>query len=415
MHISKRIFHLLVLLPALLLCLGNAVPAREIPVVNLENEVVRTFMAHGPYSGFGTQASYFDNREEFPSRFAWDKPASVELSWAGDADGHYTVILSESRKAHRRGRTVLSEEVTGTRYRLINLIPKRYYSYQVRKGRKVVLKGKIRTEGQVRMLDIRGCVNARDLGGWTTLDGRTIRYGLLFRTGSIDGEYNGVSGQNCGGSRCRDPHHEEAQSQVGDPARYMLSEESVNALRFVGIDADLDLRGLTGEGLWGNQCMPHSRSLGQTGIPGADFCQMMTDIALHQPFEDAAVVRDVAWIIQELRKGRHVAFHCRSGADRTGAVAMILEALLGVKGGDIALDYELTSLSSEGSGQTRSARNVLMSGYGFFGRGFTTLEVEEHDPDKRLQKQAYTYLNTAFPEYAVSTADLDWFIDFMLE
>ena len=412
---SKRIFQRLILLPALLLCLGNAAPAREIPVVNLENEVVRTFMAHGPYSGFGTETSYFDNQEEFPSRFAWDKPASVELSWLGDADVRYTVSLYESRKAHRRGKAVLTEEVTGTRYRLTNLIPKRYYTYQVRKGCKVLLKGKIRTEGLVRMLDIPDCVNARDLGGWTTLDGRTVRYGLLFRTGSIDGAYDGVAGQNCGNSRCRDPHHEEAQGQVGDPARYTLSDEAVKALRFVGIDADLDLRGVTGEGLWGNQCMTHTRSLGVTKIPGADFCQIMTDIALHQPFEDAAVVRDVAWIIQELRKGRHVAFHCRSGADRTGAVAMILEALLGMRGGDIALDYELTSLSSEGSGQTRSAKNVLRSGYGFYGRGFTTLEAGEPDPDKRLQKQAYTYLNTAFPEYAISTEDLDWFIDFMLE
>ena len=94
---------------------------------------------------------------------------------------------------------------------------------------------------------------------------------------------------------------------------------------------------------------------------------------------------------------------------------MIVEALLGMRGGDIALDYELTSLSSEGSGQTRSAKSVLTSGYGFYGRGFSTLEVDETDPDKRLQKQAYTYLSTAFPEYAISTADLDWFIGFMLE
>ena len=43
------------------------------------------------------------------------------------------------------------------------------------------------------------------------------------------------------------------------------------------------------------------------------------------------------------------------------------------------------------------------------------MEVNESDPDRRLQKQAYTYLSTAFPEYAISPADLDWFIDFMLE
>ena len=412
---TRRFLPLLASLPLMLLCICQTSFAQKIPVVNLENQVVQKFMSHGPYSGFGTQTSYFDNKEEFPERFAWDKPTTVEINWQGTPDGTYTVILSESRKARKKGTVVLTETVKGTKFLMTNLIPQRYYTYQVKDGSKTVLKGTFKTEGLVRMLDIRDCVNARDIGGWPTIDGRRVKYGLLFRTGSIDGEYHGAYGDNCGGDRCRNPLHQAAQSQIGDPARYTLYDESVKALQFIGIDADMDLRGVTNEGLWGNQCMTHTRSLGLTKIPGADYCQIMTDIALHNPFDDPAIVRDVAWIIQELKKGRHVAFHCRSGADRTGGVAMIIEALLGMKGGDIALDYELTSLSSEGTGQTRSAKNVLTSGYGFYGRGFTTLEVDEPDPDKRLQKQAYNYLNTAFPEYAISTADLDWFINFMLE
>jgi hypothetical protein len=94
---------------------------------------------------------------------------------------------------------------------------------------------------------------------------------------------------------------------------------------------------------------------------------------------------------------------------------MIIEALLGVRAGEIALDYELTSLSSEGTGQTRSAKNVLTGGYGFYGRGFTTIPVDEPDPDKRLQKQAYIYLNSTFDECSISKTDLDWFVSFMLE
>ena len=400
---------------ALLLSMVSTSWAQDIQVVNLENQVVRQYMQHGPYSGFGAEVSYFDNKEEFPSRFAWDKPESYSISWNGNAGDACTVTLYESRNLKKKGRAVLKAQVNGTEYSITNLIPQRYYSYTVKKGSKKVLKGRFRTEGLVRMLDIKDCVNARDMGGWSTIDGRKVKYGLLFRTGSIDGEYHGDSGDNCPGARCRNPLHEAAQSQVGDPARYTLHDESVSALRFIGIDADLDLRGVTGEGMWGNQCMAHTRSLGVTKIPGADFGQIMTDIALHNPFDDPAVVRDVDWIIQELKSGHHVAFHCRSGADRTGAVAMIIEALLGVRGGDIALDYELTSLSSEGSGQTRSAKSVLTGGYGFYGRGFTTIDVDEPDLDKRLQIQAYTYLNSAFDEYSVSAEDLDWFINFMLE
>ncbi|MBR6371379.1 MAG: tyrosine-protein phosphatase, partial [Bacteroidaceae bacterium] len=242
---TKRFYIRFAILSVVLLSIAGMSQARNIRVVNLENEVVRKFMSHGPYSGFGTEASYFDNSEEFPSRYAWDKPQAVEIDWKGSADDTYTITLSESRKAGRKGRSVLTDKVTGTSYSLTNLIPQRYYTYKVRKGSRLVLRGKIRTEGQVRMLSINDCVNARDLGGWSTIDGRRVRYGLLFRTGSIDGEYHGDCGDNCGGARCRNPLHEAAQSQVGDPARYTLHDESVDALRFIGVDADLDLRGVT--------------------------------------------------------------------------------------------------------------------------------------------------------------------------
>lgn len=407
---SKRFF-----LPVLTAILVSSLTltAQDIPVVNIENPVVQLFMSKGPYEAFGSQESYFANTVDFPVRYAQDKPAGFLLNWEGNDNAQYTLTLKVSEGSSQK--TVFKEKIQGTSYVLTNLYPQKTYSYSVKKGMKTILKGSFRTEGQVRMLDIEDSCNARDLGGWTGLDGRKIRYGLLFRTASIDGAYDGVHGENCGNNRCRDPHHQEAQGQVGDPARYTLSQQSLKELKQIGIKADLDMRGLTGEGMWGNQCMTHTRSLGLTKIPGADYFQLVNDYALHNPFDDPAMVRDVAWIIQELRKGRPVAFHCRSGADRTGALAMLIEALLGVSGGDIALDYELTSLSSEGTGQTRSAKNVLTSGYGFYGRGFTTLEVDTSDPAKVLHKQAFKYLTMSFPEYAIPAADLEWFIGFMLE
>jgi hypothetical protein len=67
---TRRFLPLLASLPLMLLCICQTSFAQKIPVVNLENQVVQKFMSHGPYSGFGTQASYFDNKEEFPERFA---------------------------------------------------------------------------------------------------------------------------------------------------------------------------------------------------------------------------------------------------------------------------------------------------------------------------------------------------------
>ena len=80
---NKRFYIRFAILSVVLLSIAGMSYARNIRVVNLENEVVRKFMSHGPYSGFGTEASYFDNSDEFPSRYAWDKPQAVEINWEG--------------------------------------------------------------------------------------------------------------------------------------------------------------------------------------------------------------------------------------------------------------------------------------------------------------------------------------------
>ena len=409
----KRLFFLQVLIGLLIIETGTVFAGKKtIPSYNLENEVVRKYMAKGPYDGFGSADSYFSDNAEFPQKYAQDKPQHITLTWEGDTTRTYTVTLADARTGFKR--PVLQEKVQGTSLDITNLIPQKQYIYKIQCQKKKIKSGAFRTEGQVRMLDIDNCCNARDLGGWTGLDGRIIRYGWLYRSGSIDGEYTGVGSDNCGGSRCTHPNHVAAQTQVGDPAKYILHDSSVKALAQIGILADMDLRGMTDEGRWGNQCMAHTRSLGQTKIPDAAFRQIMTDEALYNPLKDPAVVQDVAWIIQELKEGHPVVFHCRSGADRTGAVAMLIEALLGVSAGDIARDYELTSLSSEGRGQTRSAKSALTSSYGFFAKGFTTLDVPATDPTERLQQQSYAYLNSFFENDSISKEDLDWFINFML-
>ena len=379
-------------------------------VCNLENDVVRQYMSHGPYEYFGSRESYFRDREEFPVLYAQDDPRYVDISWPGSPHRSYAVTVKEG------GRTVYEGEVQDTVAHVQNLIPQRKYTFTVKDARRTVRHGTIRTEGQVRMLNIDESCNVRDLGGWTGLGGKKVRYGWLYRCGSIDGTYTGISGEVCKGpDRCDDPNHDAAQDQVGNTAYYTLSDASLKQISDAGIRAELDLRGTTGIGAWGRQCMSHSRSLGHSQVPGIDFVSIMTDEALFDPLGYPAVVRDVQWIIDELKKGNPVAFHCRSGADRTGAVAFTIEALLGVSSGDIARDYELTTLSSEGKGQVRDARSTIEHGYIFFGQGPTTLEVTDAEKTSVLQRQAYRYLNCYFDDARISADDLDYLIDFMLE
>lgn len=48
-------------------------------------------------------------------------------------------------------------------------------------------------------------------------------------------------------------------------------------------------------------------------------------------------------IIRLLYNGQAVYIHCMVGADRTGTLAFLLEALLGVSESDLSKDFELTS------------------------------------------------------------------------
>ena len=49
-------------------------------------------------------------------------------------------------------------------------------------------------------------------------------------------------------------------------------------------------------------------------------------------------------VITWLGQGKGIYFHCAGGADRTGTMAFLIEALLGVSECDMSKDYELTSL-----------------------------------------------------------------------
>ena len=50
-------------------------------------------------------------------------------------------------------------------------------------------------------------------------------------------------------------------------------------------------------------------------------------------------------IIKSIVENKNVYIHCAGGADRTGALMILLESILGVVDSDVAKDYELTSFA----------------------------------------------------------------------
>ena len=168
-----------------------------------------------------------------------------------------------------------------------------------------------------RVLVWDGCTNVRDLGGLSTLDGRMTRWRAIVRSDS--------------------------------PAR--LTAEGWSALYAYGIRTIITLRthGMAEDEL--NITPPYSDLVAVQvpieDITDAEFVQqwVATDLcstplyykdALQRwPERHAAAISAIA----RARPGG-VLFHCIRGNDRTGIIALLLLALVGVSPDDIIADYE---------------------------------------------------------------------------
>lgn len=382
------------------------------PEIDLSNDALKAYMSYGKYNDFGS-TSYFGTYSGTLTAALCtdqDRPVGLDIRWAGDEDGTYTVTLSDETKGTD---VYTARTVTGNTTSFYNMVPGHRYSYEVKDGARTVRSGSFRTTGQVRMVRIDDSWNWRDLGGWESTLGGTVQYEWLYRGGSLNGTWHGGA---------------QTVNTIAIASNYTFSETGRQQVSDLGILSELDLRGRTGDGQeWSKEAGMHSRSILEPHIPiaKADYKQLMTDQGLQHPLSEYSVVQDVAWLIDQVVNKKHpVAFHCKSGADRTGALGMIVLALLGVDPGDIARDYELTTLSHEklilNGASAFQTRRADQTGYAFFKNGFTTktsIKVKNETYTlSTMQEKAYYYLNQQFASsgVAISSADLDNFIKKML-
>lgn len=146
--------------------------------------------------------------------------------------------------------------------------------------------------------------NVRDLGGWPC-DGGTVKYGMLVRGGEANAADKDI----------------------------MVNQ--------VGIKHELNLRG--------DEVI--SRDYSVWGVaytqPPRYAWYSISDTDLWKQI--------LRCVFDSINHDSPLYFHCAGGADRTGTLACVLEALLGLSQSDIDKDYELTSFFS-GTGTDASAR-----------------------------------------------------------
>jgi protein-tyrosine phosphatase len=176
------------------------------------------------------------------------------------------------------------------------------------------------TTAPERHIDLETCFNFRDLGGYRTVDGRTVRWRHLYRADGI----------------------------------YRLSEADLDIVNALGVATVIDLRTVDEVNERGRFTPGTEGPANWHHLPVFD---VMPDWSVFDDEPDAGfVVRRYREMLvsgneqfaEALRivadpRSQPAVFHCAAGKDRTGILAALVLSLLGVPDGDVVADYALST------------------------------------------------------------------------
>ena len=271
---------------------------------SIENTVTADFIKNVIYPNEDYSYTKITDYTIVATDYRKDLPFPVRIEVPATNDGEVLVLETYHNSLQVRSDTFL---VGQRALEIWNLIPRTSYNYKLYSlgfdGQKSeVVQGSFNTKGQVRMMNIDGMYNIRDIGGWKLPKGRYVRYDKLFRS-----------------------------------AELALTKQLITA---AGIYELLDVQGVGVELDFGDY----------EGSPVSDRLEFIYGSEYHiSAYADGMTQKK--WqlkncfeqVLEHLREGKKILFHCNAGADRTGTFAFLLEGLLGVSESDLAKDFELTS------------------------------------------------------------------------
>lgn len=296
-----------------------------------------------------------------------DKPNSFSIRWIANMEAGALKLHLEDKF----GWSADTDIKAGSCYvDITNLLPGDEYTYKVTATDGAVMaEGNFFTTGHIHQVFFKkACRNARDLGGWATLDGKRIKFRKVYRGG-----------------------------RMNDPWETMLSKTGKQEVLDEGIGAELELRGSDDymtepavESL--DHCHPCIEEGGKVMLgatkPSARNCMkwlvfdksspwpaeqkapflldsgkpnktaidewLKNNSPSDQEFADfqtaykAKTKECFEFVLNSVKAGKGVYFHCSLGRDRTGTMQILLMGILGVREGDISKEYELTYFAPVG-------------------------------------------------------------------
>lgn len=262
------------------------------------------------------------------------QPVPVKFEWEEMVDPEYYVLyISKNADMTDSDSYILNE----CSYILDNLFVGTDYYWRVEA---VCVDQTYRSEIRVfttadspRALNIEGVSNTRDIGGMAAADGYRIKQGMIYRGGKLEG--------------------------ITDAGReYFLNE--------IGVTTDLDLR-TPGEG-----------GAGGSSPLGEDINYVLIDGRYYTGSKGIINKLGRALMAEEIRlfadpDNYPIYIHCSLGRDRTGTLAFIIEALLGVDKNTLMMDYEMFVFSVTGTldnAGIEKLRNEIHGVYDYINNNF---------------------------------------------
>ena len=216
-------------------------------------------------------------------------------------------------------------------------------------------------DGVARFISIDGLSNVRDCGGWTGLDNKRIKQGLLYRGEEFNKQNYGCNDRQTNANSVTDPTivdpDENIERAKEKPYGQKITEEGIiTVVNELKIKTEVDVRGYETFD-YETRVNDHPTECG----------------GLH---DGRGIILDINYVINPVHTNRDkiyydsygraackkffsmladqenhlpMYFHCAQGKDRTGFLAYLFQAFLGCSKEDMLRDYLLSNLSTTGS------------------------------------------------------------------